>query len=124
VNAVIAKAFLEKFGHSVKHVENGLLAIEAVKKNWADLVLMDIHMPEMNGIDATKAIRSTKIGKSLPIIGLTAEAFADRHALFIEAGMNDVLTKPFTEQQLAGTLAINGLIDRRDGNRDIKNISE
>ncbi|MBL4665769.1 MAG: PAS domain S-box protein, partial [Sneathiella sp.] len=43
VNAVIAKAFLEKFGHSVKHVENGLLAIEAVKKNWADLVLMDIH---------------------------------------------------------------------------------
>ncbi|NQV98755.1 MAG: response regulator [Rhodospirillales bacterium] len=113
VNAVIAKAFLQKFGHSVKHVENGLLAVEAAKEGWADLILMDIHMPEMNGIEATKAICATETGKNVPIIGLTAEAFADRHAQFIEAGMVDVLTKPFTEQQLAGTLAANRLLDRR-----------
>jgi len=118
VNAFIAKAFLEKFGHSIRHVENGLLAVEATKKNWADLILMDVHMPEMNGIDATKAIRATEIGKYLPIIGLTAEAFTERHTLFIEAGMNDVITKPFTEQQLTDTLAANGLIDRRGRNRE------
>jgi len=118
VNAIIAKAFLDKFGHSVRHVENGRLAVEAAKDDWADLILMDIHMPEMNGVDATKAIRETDIGKTIPIIGLTAEAFADRHAMFIEAGMVDVLTKPFTEQQLADTLAANRLIERRSRSRD------
>lgn len=105
VNALIAKSFLEKFGHTVKHVENGVFAVDEAKEGWADLILMDIHMPEMNGIDATKLIRSSQAGANLPIIGLTAEAFSDRHALFVEAGMDGVLTKPFTEQQLADTLA-------------------
>ncbi len=105
VNAMIAKSFLEKFGHHVRHVENGKLAVKAAKDGWADFILMDIHMPEMNGIDATKSIRATDLGKSLPIVGLTAEAFAERHALFLKAGMNGVLTKPFTERQLADTLA-------------------
>jgi len=105
VNALIAKSFLEKFGHRVKHVENGKLAVAAAAEGWADLILMDVHMPEMNGIDATKAIRQTASGTSIPIVGLTAEAFAERHVLFRDAGMNGVLTKPFTEQQLADTLA-------------------
>lgn len=105
VNALVTKSFLEKFGHFVKHVENGKLAVEAAKEGWADLVLMDIHMPEMNGIDATKLIRSSDSGATLPIIGLTAEAFAERHAQFIAAGMNGVLTKPFTERQLAEYIA-------------------
>ncbi len=118
VNALIAKAFLEKFGHTVKHVENGLFAVAEAQKNWADLILMDIHMPEMNGIDATRTIRASASGKKVPIVGLTAEAFADRHALFVEAGMNDVLTKPFTEQQLADTLAVNRLVERRSAGRD------
>ncbi len=106
VNAMIARSFLEKFGHEVRHAVNGKLVVEAAKDGWADLILMDIHMPEMDGIDATKEIRKTKIGKTLPIVGLTAEAFAERHALFLEAGMNGVLTKPFTELQLAETLAV------------------
>lgn len=117
VNAVIAKAFLEKFGHSVKHVENGLKAVEVAQENWADLILMDIHMPEMDGIDATKEIRSTELGRTIPIVGLTAEAFADRHALFKEAGMNGVLTKPYTEQQLDETIAANRQIERRSVER-------
>ncbi len=104
VNALIAKAFLEKFGHSVRHVENGKLAVEAARDDWADLILMDIHMPEMNGIDATIEIRKTDIGNIIPIVGLTAEAFAERHAEFIKAGMNGVLTKPYTEQQLIDIL--------------------
>ncbi|MEH6405404.1 MAG: response regulator, partial [Sneathiella sp.] len=107
VNALIAQSFLEKFGHEVRHVENGELAVDAASEGWADLILMDVHMPEMNGIDATKAIRLTELGKAVPIIGLTAEAFTERHAVFMEAGMNDVLTKPFTERQLSDALATN-----------------
>lgn len=120
INALIARSFLEKFGHNVQHAENGKIAVEAAKEGWADLILMDVHMPEMNGIDATKAIRLTKLGKNLPIIALTAEAFAERHVLFKEAGMNGVLTKPFTEQQLADTLAAHRLVERRSERRSEK----
>ncbi|MEH6403502.1 MAG: ATP-binding protein [Sneathiella sp.] len=105
VNALIARSFLEKFGHEVRHVVNGKLAVEAAKDGWADLIFMDIHMPVMNGIEATKLIRATNSDKALPIIGLTAEAFTESHVEFINAGMNKVLTKPFTEKQLADTLA-------------------
>lgn len=118
VNAMIARSFLEKFGHEVRHAVNGRLVVEAAKEGWADLILMDIHMPEMDGIDATKEIRKTEIGKNLPIVGLTAEAFTERHAVFIDAGMNGVLTKPFTEQQLAETLAIYRDEDRRLTDRE------
>jgi len=100
VNALVVQAFLQKFGHAVRHVENGRLAVQEVEKSRPDLVLMDIHMPELNGIDATKMIRSMEGGKDIPIVGLTAEAFAERHAQFRSAGMDDVLTKPFTEDQL------------------------
>jgi len=100
VNAMVVQAFLQKFGHTVCHVENGKEAVQEVEKNHHDLILMDIHMPEMNGIDATRAIRKIKRGQNIPIIGLTAEAFSERHALFRAAGMDEVLTKPFTEDQL------------------------
>ncbi len=66
---------------------------------------MDIHMPDMDGVEATKIIRATETGADLPIIGLTAEAFTDRHEEFIKAGMNSVVPKPFTEEQLLRTIA-------------------
>ena len=69
------------------------------------MIMMDIHMPEMDGIEATKRIRLSKPRGTLPIIGLTAEAFVERHDKFIEDGMDFVLTKPFTEQQMAATIA-------------------
>ncbi|MFD2205721.1 ATP-binding protein [Kiloniella antarctica] len=105
LNAVIAVAFLKKNNCEVRRVENGLEAVEAAKEGWADIILMDVHMPEMNGLDATIQIRSTPNGKDIPIVGLTAEAFVERHAQFVEAGMNGVLTKPFTQQQLEDTLS-------------------
>lgn len=108
VNAMIAYAFLQKFGHEVRLAENGRIAVDIARENWADVILMDIHMPEMDGIEATRVIRSTESGSMLPIIGLTAEAFSERHAEFIEAGMDSVLTKPFTEQQLAQILVPHG----------------
>lgn len=108
VNAMIAETFLKQAGHSVTLVENGLEATKAVEAFEFDLVLMDIHMPEMNGIDATKNIRAKTPASTLPIIGLTAEAFAERHAEFRKAGMDDILTKPFTEEQLMDILSAYG----------------
>lgn len=110
VNAMIAKAFLEKFGHEVRHAENGKLAVDLASEGWADIVLMDVHMPEMDGIEATRTIRKSITGQTVPIVGLTAEAFAERHSLFRKAGMNDVLTKPFTERQLADVLTKYGQV--------------
>ncbi|MEP5699417.1 MAG: ATP-binding protein, partial [Sneathiella sp.] len=104
VNATIATAFLKKAGCQVRLAENGLQAVEAAQDNWADLILMDIHMPEMNGIDATIQIRTKYNNKELPIVGLTADAFLERHEQFVESGMNSVLTKPFTQQQLDDVL--------------------
>ncbi|NQV85236.1 MAG: response regulator [Rhodospirillales bacterium] len=100
VNAMIAKGFLKKLGHQVRHAEDGRQAVEMAAENWADLIFMDIHMPEMDGMEATQAIRSSETGATIPIIALTAEAFTKRHEQFMAAGMNGVLTKPFTEDQL------------------------
>ncbi|NQW02247.1 MAG: CHASE domain-containing protein [Rhodospirillales bacterium] len=105
VNAMIAEAFLTQFGHSVFVAVNGLEAVAAMERSDYDLILMDIHMPEMNGIEATKAIRNTPAGRHIPIVGLTAEAFAERHQQFKKDGMDEVLTKPFTEDQLREMLA-------------------
>ncbi|MEH6631837.1 MAG: ATP-binding protein [Halopseudomonas aestusnigri] len=104
VNATIAREFLQKNGHIVTLASNGLEAVEAVSSGAYNVVFMDIHMPEMDGVEATKHIRKTISKIRLPIIGLTAEAFSDRHAEFKEAGMNDILTKPYTEKQLIATL--------------------
>lgn len=104
VNATIAREFLQKNGHIVSLASNGLEAVEAVGSGAYNVVFMDIHMPEMDGVEATKHIRKTISKARLPIIGLTAEAFADRHAQFKKAGMNDILTKPYTEKQLIAAL--------------------
>ena len=98
VNAMIAKAFLEGLGHQVTLVGNGKLAVETVARNEVELLFTDIHMPVMDGVEATQQIRKTN--PHIPIIGLTAEAFVDRHMEFLKAGMNDVLTKPFTADQM------------------------
>ncbi|MEP3116096.1 ATP-binding protein [Nisaea sp.] len=105
INAMVVTAVLEKLGQNVKHVENGREAVDEVMRGDTDFVFMDIHMPEMDGIEATKEIRAADANNDIPIIGLTAEAFVERHAEFREAGMNEVLTKPFTEDQLFKVLS-------------------
>ncbi len=128
VNATIACSFLTKLGHTVRHVENGKLAVDAMTRDqeerWTDLILMDVHMPEMNGIEATQAIRKLGHGKDIPILGLTAEAFSDRHKLFMEAGMNSVLTKPFTEQQLMRALQKSAVDERPNESAKIATAAE
>ncbi|MBE7638612.1 PAS domain S-box protein [Sneathiella sp. P13V-1] len=100
VNAMVTEAFLKDIGATSVIAENGLYAVDKFGEEIFDLVLMDIHMPEMDGIEATKLIRAREDGKNIPIIGLTAEAFNDRHVIFKDAGMDEVLTKPLTKSQL------------------------
>ena len=102
VNQLIAKHILEGWGHTVTIVENGKEVLKSLEKNNFDLVLMDIHMPEMNGLDATRIIRKLHDFKkaNIPIIAVTAAAFEDEIQRYHEAGMNEYITKPYTEEKL------------------------
>ena len=102
VNQFLAKVILEGGGFSIDIANNGLEAIELLKTNKYDLILMDIQMPEMDGISATKAIRLLDdVEKaSIPIVALTANALVGNEQEYYEAGMNACLTKPFSEKKL------------------------
>ena len=105
INAVVAQALLEQLGCTVTHVDNGLKAAVKVEEETFDVIFMDIHMPVMDGVEATRRIRSLPSDVSqIPIIGLTAEAFKERHDAFKQDGMNDVVTKPITIEALKGSL--------------------
>ena len=105
INAVVAQALLEQLGCTVTHVDNGLKAAVKVEEETFDVIFMDIHMPVMDGVEATRRIRSLPSDVSqTPIIGLTAEAFKERHDAFKQDGMNDVVTKPITIEALKGSL--------------------
>ncbi len=101
VNQMVAAAMLRKRGHAVTIVSNGREAVEAVRQgDGFDLVLMDIQMPEMDGLVATAQIRSTPAGTSLPILALTAHLRAEEYERCLAQGMNGYLTKPFQPQDL------------------------
>lgn len=105
INAVVAQALLEQLDCVVEHVDNGLKAAARVEEGGIDVVFMDVHMPVMDGIEATTRIRklSGTLGNT-PVIGLTAEAFKERHTVFKAAGMNDIVTKPVTVDALQESL--------------------
>lgn len=94
VNQFIIKKMLENIGHSVEVANNGLEAIECVEKNEPDLVLMDLQMPEMDGIEATKRI--IKYHPKLVILALTANASQTERTECRAAGMIDIVSKPVT----------------------------
>ena len=100
VNQQVALALLSKRGYEVDVVNDGRQALEAVVAGSHDLVLMDIQMPEMDGLEATRQIRKHRGPEELPIIALTAHAFQEERDRTVEAGMNDFLAKPFKPQAL------------------------
>lgn len=102
INLLFAKNIMELWGVNVSTADNGLEAIQILNENDFDIILMDIQMPVMNGIDTTKYIRKINSQKisTIPIIALTANAIKGDEKEYFEAGMNDVLTKPFTEEEL------------------------
>jgi signal transduction histidine kinase/CheY-like chemotaxis protein/HPt (histidine-containing phosphotransfer) domain-containing protein len=101
MNQRVAKAVLEKEGATVKVVENGKEVLEMLQEVNFDILLLDIRMPEMGGIECIQAIRSLQIPmQKIPVIALTANALKEERDLCIQEGMNDYLTKPFNSQVL------------------------
>ncbi|WP_176365164.1 hybrid sensor histidine kinase/response regulator [Pseudoalteromonas ulvae] len=104
-NQMVIKALLEKRNHHVTLAENGEVAVILSKAHSYDLVLMDMMMPVMDGLTATKLIRETFTDVQLPIVALTANASLADKQLCLDVGMNDVLTKPVDSRLLAQKVA-------------------
>jgi CheY-like chemotaxis protein/HPt (histidine-containing phosphotransfer) domain-containing protein len=107
INQKVALALLKKLGLSADAVVNGVEALKALQQNDYSLVLMDVQMPEMDGLEATRAIRAENSpvrNPRLPIVALTANAMASDRQQCLAVGMNDYLTKPLTLQALQNTL--------------------
>jgi signal transduction histidine kinase/CheY-like chemotaxis protein len=102
VNQRLASRMLEKRGHRVKVAGNGREALEAVEKESFDIVFMDLQMPEMDGYEATAAIRDRErgTGSHLPIVALTAHAMVEDRDRCLAAGMDAYLTKPIKPREL------------------------
>lgn len=109
LNQYLARQLMESWGLEVDIATNGREAVGLVQQNHYDLVLMDIHMPEMDGIEATRQIRQLHdAGKAaVPIIALTANALKGDRERFLAAGMNDYLSKPINEPNLYHIIANN-----------------
>lgn len=106
INQKVAIALLEKAGHTVQLAQNGHEAVLAVQSTPFDVILMDMHMPEMDGLAATRAIRCLPAPASiLPIIALTAAGTESDIQTCKEAGMNHFLVKPFRIEQLSSLLS-------------------
>ena len=108
VNREVALGFLELGGHQVETAENGLLALEALAGQSFDVILMDVEMPEMDGMEATQVIRRNEAaagGKThTPIIAMTAHAVQGYRERCLEAGMDGYITKPIWPDELFATL--------------------
>lgn len=105
VNQRVTSTMIERLGYEPHVVANGSLAVEAAASGEFAAILMDGHMPIMDGIEATKQIRSSLPGGGPPIIALTASALAGDRETFIAAGMNDYVAKPVQLEELSRVLA-------------------
>jgi CheY-like chemotaxis protein len=102
VNRQLVTALLGKRGHTIVSVVNGRDAVAAVAKDAYDIVLMDVQMPEMDGLQATAAIRKLEAvtGAHVPIVALTAHAMKGDREICVAAGMDEYLSKPLNPKQL------------------------
>jgi signal transduction histidine kinase/ligand-binding sensor domain-containing protein/DNA-binding response OmpR family regulator len=107
VNQKISRTMLERIGHSVSVAENGRKAFERCQAEPFDLILMDVQMPEMDGIEATRRIRHMETGQNrrIPIVALTAHSMKGDAERFIAAGMDAFLGKPMRSQDLYAVVA-------------------
>jgi len=107
LNQKLAVGLLSKWGHTVTVANNGLEAVSAATQQHFDLVLMDIMMPEMNGFEATEAIRrqERERGGRVPIVALTAHALKGDRERCLEAGMDAYVSKPVRQEELHQAIA-------------------
>ena len=105
INQEVARELIaHQLGFVLDIAENGLLAVELATKNHYDLILMDMQMPEMDGVTATRLIRSDPHLNNTPIVAMTANAFAENRRTCIAAGMNDFIAKPVDPDLLYTTM--------------------
>ncbi len=106
-NQLIARATLTKAGHTVQIADNGRKAIQALEEGGFDLILMDVSMPEMDGLEATRAIRQREkeTGEHIPIIAMTAFATKEYREKCLEAGMDGYVSKPVKPDKLREAIA-------------------
>ena len=103
-NLLLVQTLLEDMGATVEAVDSGEAALQAVREQALDLVLMDVQMPGMDGRETTERLRAWEAGRSgapLPVVALTAHAMANEKRALLHSGMDDYLTKPISERQLA-----------------------
>jgi signal transduction histidine kinase/DNA-binding response OmpR family regulator len=120
VNAILVRTRLERQGHIIKRVCNGREAVDAFKKDTFDIILMDIHMPEMDGLEATAIIRSIEIDAAahIPIIALTASVMESEIKRFIAAGMDSVVSKPIDFNNL--NMVMDKLVPKNKGAKKLE----
>jgi CheY-like chemotaxis protein len=107
VNQKLAIALLEKAGHRVSLAVNGAEAVSKWQEGDFDVILMDVQMPVLDGLEATRQIRQREqtTGVHMPIVAMTAHAMAGDRELCLQAGMDDYLSKPINRQELLGVFA-------------------
>jgi CheY-like chemotaxis protein len=105
VNQKLALRLLQRMGHQADVVEDGRAAVAAVEGGSYDVVLMDVQMPEMDGLEATRQIRSRWPDRPLRIVGLTANAMAGDREACLAAGMDDYVSKPIRPEELEAAIA-------------------
>ena len=105
VNQKVATGMLARMGHRITLARNGLEALEQWRQNDFDLILMDVQMPEMNGLLATTQIRREEaIGAHVPIVAMTASAMSEDRDRCLAAGMDDFISKPVSYQVIEGMI--------------------
>jgi CheY-like chemotaxis protein len=106
INFFVANKFLVGWGIHVTHAENGQLALDILEKEEFDLILMDLHMPVMDGIEATRIIRKSENPKikDIPIVALTAAIMSESHDKIEDLKINDYVLKPFKPHDLFGRI--------------------
>jgi CheY-like chemotaxis protein len=103
INRLIATTVLGNYGAAIDVAVNGLEALEMLQNTHYDLVLMDVQMPVMDGLEATRKIRM-EMKRSIPVIAFTANAIKGEIDICLASGMNDYISKPFEEDKLIRTL--------------------
>lgn len=104
LNQKILIFVLEKSGAIVKTADNGLEAVECVLFQRFDAIIMDIQMPELGGLEASRYIKQ-EMGLNIPIVGLTANNVDDERTMWVEAGMDNCISKPFDTTALCEMIA-------------------
>jgi CheY-like chemotaxis protein len=104
VNRMLSQRFLRNLNIDLEMVENGKEAVNITNRKHYDLIFMDCQMPIMDGFQATRQIRRSQLNKKTPIIALTALESENERLSCLQSGMNDFISKPFTQEQLSNAL--------------------